>query len=235
MKAAQNATLDQMLACPAAMPMLRNQWYIAALSNELSEKPFARQICGDHIVFFRGANGDPIALADRCPHRGVPLSMGEVAGGNIRCPYHGFEFSRTGECVLVPSQSTINPQLRVRSYPLIEIGPYVWIWPGEEEADLSLLPDQEAIGITREGWRITPFFMMEFDCNYELLHENLLDTSHISFLHAGLIDSGAIAQAEVNTTYGDKSVRIGRDVIESRRRQWPPSSTSSPASRFSAR
>src|SRR3546814_13533756 len=56
--------------------------------------------------------------------------------------------------------------------------------------------------------------MMEFDCNYELLHENLLDTSHISFLHAGLIDSGAIAQAEVNTTYGDKSVRIGRDVIE---------------------
>jgi vanillate O-demethylase monooxygenase subunit len=140
--------------------------------------------------------------------------MGKVEGEIIRCPYHGFEYNQQGRCTLVPSQSTIVPQLAVRSFPLVEVGPYIWIWPGEGEGDMSLLPDQTAIGITRPGWRITPFFMMEMECNFEILHENLLDTSHISFLHAGLIDSGPIAEAKFKISQTETTVRISRDVIE---------------------
>ena len=208
------ATKEQMLACPAAMPMLRNQWYIAALSTEITSKPLLRQICGEDIVFFRTADGEAVALTDRCPHRGVPLSMGTAEGGILRCAYHGFEFDRAGHCTLVPSQSTVASQIRVRSYPVIEVEPYLWIWTGEGDGDRSLLPDQHAIGLTREGWRVTAFFKMEFDCNYELLHENLLDTSHISFLHTGLIDSGPIARAKANMEFKGNSVRVWRDVIE---------------------
>jgi len=69
-----------MLACPGVMPAPRNQWYIAALSSEVSRKVMTRQILQDHIVFFRTEDGTAVALGDRCPHRGVPLSMGTVQG-----------------------------------------------------------------------------------------------------------------------------------------------------------
>ena len=208
-------TKEQMLACPGVMPAPRNQWYIAALSSEVSRKVMTRQILEDHIVFFRTEDGTAVALADRCPHRGVPLSMGTVQGNGIRCAYHGFEFGKTGACTHIPSQSTIVEQLAVRSYPLVEVAPYIWIWMGLPlERDDSLLPDMHELGLTRPGYKVTPFFVVEMGCNFELLHENLLDTSHITFLHAGMIDGGTMAQADFQTSYKGGRVHISRQLIE---------------------
>jgi phenylpropionate dioxygenase-like ring-hydroxylating dioxygenase large terminal subunit len=208
-------TRKQLLSCPAAMTAPRNQWYIAALSQEVTRGMLARQILEDHIVFFRTEDGSPVALADRCPHRGVPLSMGTIQNDGIRCAYHGFEFGKSGACHRVPSQSRIVPQLAVQSYPLLEIGPYIWIWMGDPaHADQSLLPDQFALGITRPGWRITPLFVIEMGCNYQLLHENLLDVSHISFLHTGLLDTGSMASAAFKASYTGGRVKISRDLDE---------------------
>jgi phenylpropionate dioxygenase-like ring-hydroxylating dioxygenase large terminal subunit len=208
-------TRKQLLTCPAAMIAPRNQWYIAALSQEVTRAILARQILDDHIVFFRAEDGSPVGLADRCPHRGVPLSMGTIQGDVIRCAYHGMEFGKNGLCQRVPSQSKIAPQLAVKSYPLLEIGPYIWIWMGDPAtADESLLPDQFELGITRPGWRVTPMFVMEMACNYQLLHENLLDVSHISFLHPGLLDTGSMASASFKANYERGRVRISRDLNE---------------------
>src|SRR4029077_11043671 len=124
-------TRKNLLSCPAAMIAPRNQWYIAALSQEVTRGLLSRRILDDPIVFFRTQDGSPVGLADRCPHRGVPLSMGAIKDDVIRCAYHGFEFGKTGACHRVPSQSRIEPQLAVRSYPLREIGPYIWIWMGD--------------------------------------------------------------------------------------------------------
>jgi phenylpropionate dioxygenase-like ring-hydroxylating dioxygenase large terminal subunit len=208
-------TRKTLLSCPAAMIAPRNQWYIAALSQEVTRGMLARQILDDHIVFFRTEDGSPVGLADRCPHRGVPLSMGSIQNDAIRCAYHGIEFGRTGACHRIPSQSKILPQLSVQSYPLLEIGPYIWIWMGDQaQADESLLPDQFELGITRPGWRVTPLFVMEMACNYQILHENLLDTSHISFLHPGLLDTGSMATSSFKANYEGGKVRISRDLIE---------------------
>jgi phenylpropionate dioxygenase-like ring-hydroxylating dioxygenase large terminal subunit len=208
-------TRKRMLSCPAAMIAPRNQWYIAALSQEVTRGMLSRQILDDHIVFFRTEDGSPVGLADRCPHRGVPLSMGTIKDDAIRCAYHGFEFGKTGVCQRVPSQSRIMPQLAVQSYPLLEIGPYIWIWMGDPaRADESLLPDQFELGITRPDWKITPLFVMEMGCNYQLLHENLLDVSHISFLHAGMLDTGSMAAASFKASYAGGRVRISRDLNE---------------------
>jgi len=208
-------TRKQLLSCPAAMIPPRNQWYIAALSQEVTRSMLARRILDDHIVFFRTEDGSPVALADRCPHRGAPLSMGTIQDDVIRCAYHGIEFGRTGSCHRVPSQLRILPQLAVQSYPLREIGPYIWIWMGDPaEPDESLLPDQFALGITRPGWRVTPMFVMEMGCNYQLLHENLLDVSHISFLHPGLLDTGSMAATSFKASYQGGRVRISRDLNE---------------------
>ena len=208
-------TRKNLLSCPAAMIAPRNQWYIAALSQEVTRGLLSRRILDDPIVFFRTQDGSPVGLADRCPHRGVPLSMGAIKDDVIRCAYHGFEFGKTGVCHRVPSQSRIDPQLAVQSYPLREIGPYIWIWMGDPaEADESLLPDQFELGITRPGWRVTPILVMEMGCNYQLLHENLLDTSHISFLHPGLLDTGSMAAASFKVSYPGGRVRISRNLDE---------------------
>src|SRR5258705_490832 len=219
-------TKEQMLACPGVMPAPRNQWYIAALSGEVSRKVMKRQILQDHIVFFRTEDGAAVALADRCPHRGVPLSMGTVQGNGIRCAYHGFEFGKAGICTHIPSQTTIVDQLAVRSYPLFEVGSYIWFWMGlPAERDDSLLPDMYALGLTRPGYRVTPLFVMEIGCNFQMLHENLLDTSHITFLHPGMIDGGNMATASFNTSYKNGRVTISRDITETPTAPMPPRST----------
>jgi phenylpropionate dioxygenase-like ring-hydroxylating dioxygenase large terminal subunit len=208
-------TKEQMLTCPGVMPAPRNQWYVAALSSEVSRKVMTRQILDDHVVFFRTEDGTAVALADRCPHRGVPLSMGTVQGNGIRCAYHGFEFGKAGICTHIPSQTTIVDQLAVRSYPLFEVGSYIWIWMGlPAERDDSLLPDMYALGLTRPGYKVTPLFVMEIGCNFQMLHENLLDTSHITFLHPGMIDGGNMAKASFNTSYKNGRVTISRDITE---------------------
>ena len=75
---------------------LRNCWQVAAFSSEIGSAPLARTVIGEPIVFFRLASGDAVALADRCPHRLAPLSLGRVVGDQIQCGYHGLRFDHNG-------------------------------------------------------------------------------------------------------------------------------------------
>jgi phenylpropionate dioxygenase-like ring-hydroxylating dioxygenase large terminal subunit len=79
---------------------LRNAWYVAAWDREVSkEKPFARTLLNEPIVFYRQSDGTPVALEDRCCHRHAQLSLGVVVGDNLRCSYHGLKFDAAGACV----------------------------------------------------------------------------------------------------------------------------------------
>lgn len=73
----------------------KNTWYVACTPDEIAEKPLGRQICGEKIVFYRGAEGKVAAVEDFCPHRGAPLSLGFVRDGNLVCGYHGLEMAPT--------------------------------------------------------------------------------------------------------------------------------------------
>ena len=99
---------------------LRNCWYVAAWSDELGEEPLARTLLNEAVVLFRGRDGAPAALEDRCCHRALPLSLGTVEEGGLRCAYHGLLFDRRGACVEVPGQTRVPPGGAVRSYPLVE-------------------------------------------------------------------------------------------------------------------
>jgi phenylpropionate dioxygenase-like ring-hydroxylating dioxygenase large terminal subunit len=200
--------------CPATQPVLRDEWYVVAFSHEVgSDRPLQRFCCGDRLALFRGENGQPVALQDRCPHRGSPLSFGKVAGDALQCAYHGFRFNTAGRCVRVPTQSTILPELSVKSYPVVEKGGFVWVWPGEvAQADPALLPDCYDFGLDRPGWSAQPYFMIKIKANYSLLFENLLDTSHASFLHGTALDSGRGAVSPFRLENEDKMVRLIRDI-----------------------
>ena len=109
---------------------LRNCWYAAAWSKDLTDKPLAKTFLGAKVALFRTTSGRPAALEDRCCHRAAPLSRGEIMGDNLACGYHGLQFASTGECVLVPGQEHVPNGAKVRSYPVHERWGVVWIWMG---------------------------------------------------------------------------------------------------------
>jgi vanillate O-demethylase monooxygenase subunit len=208
-------TKTDMLACPPAMEFARNQWYVAAFSSEVGRHILRRQLLGDYVALYRTEDGTPVALADRCPHRGLPLSAGALDGDAIRCGYHGFTFAKSGQCIRVPSQATIPEKMGVRSYPLVEKSIWIWAWMGEPElADPTLIPDHKKLGLEDSNYTVTEFFRMDVPGNYQLLHENLLDVSHVTFLHPGLLDDGNVAGSKTALELADRSIRISRTMDE---------------------
>lgn len=200
--------------CPATQKVPRNEWYVVAFAQEVDDqRPLRRYCSGDRIVLYRTAKGEAVALQDRCPHRGSPLSFGKIVNDTLQCPYHGFRYGASGQCVRVPSQTAIAPELCVRAYPVVERGGFIWLWPGAPAAaDPALLPDCFEFGLDRPGWTAKPYLMLEIKANYTLLFENLLDTSHISFLHGTALDGGRMASSTFRLESEGKIVRLIREL-----------------------
>jgi phenylpropionate dioxygenase-like ring-hydroxylating dioxygenase large terminal subunit len=165
----------------APINYLRNTWYAAAWAEELGSEFLARTLLDEPLVFLRNAEGDPVALADRCPHRFAPLSLGKRVGDTIQCPYHGLRFGMDGKCVHNP-HGPVPPTAQLKSRPLLERYGMIWIWMGEPtRADAALLPDFSVIADT-EHFDIVRS-TMKTPANYQLGIDNLLDLSHAQFLH----------------------------------------------------
>jgi len=207
-------TVPHKAVCPATLGFVRNQWYAIAFSHEVGrDKPLHRICCGEPMALYRTQAGEAVALFDRCPHRGVPLSYGRIVGDAVQCAYHGFQFDASGACVCVPSQDYIPPELAVPSYTLVERSHFIWVWIGDKDkCDPALLPDHHELGLDRAGWQAKPYFVLEIASNYSLLFENLLDTSHISYLHGRALDSGRMALATFRTEHDANTVQIVRDL-----------------------
>lgn len=160
----------------------RNMWWMAAWSHEITDKPIARTLLDQALVLYRGATGSVVALDDRCPHRSAPLSEGRVCGDAIACPYHGLKFAPDGNCIEVPTQKNIPETLRVASYPLIERKGIVWIWLGGQAA-LEQTPNPPDELAPDSTWTtLRGYFHLEF--NYILLRENVIDLTHLPFVHS---------------------------------------------------
>ncbi|MEM9458551.1 MAG: aromatic ring-hydroxylating dioxygenase subunit alpha [Myxococcota bacterium] len=169
--------------------LLHNNWYVAAYSSEVVNKPLGRRICGRRIVLYRTAHGVAVALEDRCSHRGLPLSRGECEGDRIRCLYHGMEFDPTGDCVRVPGQSHIPNHAGIRSYPLVERDDLVWIWTGDPaRADPERIPPWKYH--SDPSWVHTKGFLA-VKANWQLIADNLLSLNHLQYVHRSTIGSPA--------------------------------------------
>ena len=125
----------------AAM-FLRNYWYVAAWSEEVGRKPLQRWLLNEPLAMWRRRDGTPAALADRCPHRGAPLSNGRIVGDDIECGYHGLSFCGDGGCTAVPGAGTLPAGLSTRAYPVVERWGRIFIWMGDPAlADEAKIPD----------------------------------------------------------------------------------------------
>jgi len=179
----------------------KRNWYVIASGDDVGSHPIARTVCGEPIVLFRTTTGVAVAMDDRCPHRGYPLSAGSLCGDEIQCGYHGLRFTQQGTCTWAPGQDRIPSRARVTPRPVAEVGPWVWIWTGDPAAPefdrLPLIP-----WFADAGW--AHVHGMEFlDARYGLLIDNLLDLSHETFLHGELIGTPEVAESPITTTIDD--------------------------------
>jgi phenylpropionate dioxygenase-like ring-hydroxylating dioxygenase large terminal subunit len=189
---------------------LRNCWYVLAWSHEVTDKPLARKVLGEPVVAYRMASGGIAALEDRCPHRFIPLSMGQCSGDHLRCGYHGLTFDRTGQCVEVPSQTFIPRGTRVKAYTAAEKFGWIWIWMGDAPADPAMIPDFHQL--TDARYRAVGK-TTHVRASYKLLIDNLMDLSHVGFVHTSTIgNAGMGAKGKLTTRRSREGVKVQRVV-----------------------
>jgi phenylpropionate dioxygenase-like ring-hydroxylating dioxygenase large terminal subunit len=175
--------------------LLRNSWYIAAWADEVGPSPLARRICDDPVVLFRDRQNRVAALADRCCHRAAPLHMGSVVEAGIQCGYHGLTFDGSGRCVRIPGQLRIPEDARVRSYPAVEKNQLVWLWMG----DPALADPAKIVGFPYHDDAAK--WPNKHDCypirgNYMLMVDNLMDLTHLGYLHAKTVGGNPAQHVE---------------------------------------
>ena len=210
---------------------LRNAWYAAAWSDELGDGGVVgRTIMKEPVVVYREGNGDVAALEDRCPHRFAPLSMGKVLGGNrIQCPYHGLEFDRSGRLRAQPARQQAHSE------------------PGAGEELSGHREAQGGLGLDgRQGApiqsKVPDFSVMDnvpelhttkrdsimIKANVELIIDNLLDLSHTSFLHEGILGNADTVESEIMVEQEGDDVTVKRHARDAEppgmnRLMWPQS------------
>lgn len=193
---------------------IRNQWYVAAYTQEVGRELLGRTVLGEPLVLYRTEAGEVVVLADRCVHRRYPLSLSRLEGDTVVCGYHGFTYDKTGACVSVPGQSRIPRTARVAGYPVVEQDSFVWVWIGDrDQADPKLVP--RAPWLDMPGWT-TVRGMEPLRARYGLLVDNLMDLSHETYLHGGYIGTPEVAETPISTEVDEENavVRVSRRMTD---------------------
>ena len=196
----------------AVSSFVMEQWYVAGTSAEVTDKPFARMICGEPLVLYRRTDASIAVLEDRCPHRKAPLSLGEVVGDDIRCGYHGAQFDGTGACTLIPSQRElpVPSTFKGKAYAAIERHDLIFVWMGAAElADPALIPDWSRN--TAEGWTAVHGYH-HVKGNYQLVIDNLLDLSHTTYVHKTTLAGPGVDETPMFVDVEGDVVRTGRII-----------------------
>lgn len=184
-----------------------NAWYMAAWSSEVSETLLARTLFGIPMVLFRMENGTPVIFHDRCPHRFAPLSLGKHKGDRLECGYHGLQFDATGACIANPGGSGFYPpNTRVRAFRVAERHRILWIWPGDTEvADEGAIPDLSLIPPVGGHDNVDNYIHVK--ANWLLEIDNIMDLTHVSFLHDGSLGNETMRTSEIEVKEKDGKVR----------------------------
>src|SRR5689334_5061851 len=183
--------------------MFRASWQPALLASELPEPgcpPVRVKLLSERLLAWRDSNGK-LALTDEfCAHRGVSLWFGRNEHGGLRCPYHGWKYDHTGQCVEVPSEPSESgycQKIKLKSYPLIERGGVLWTYMGPPDKQPPL-PEWEFATVPREQSFMSKRFQ---ECNYLQAMEGGIDSSHVSFLHSGELNTDPLFKGSKANEY----------------------------------
>jgi phenylpropionate dioxygenase-like ring-hydroxylating dioxygenase large terminal subunit len=188
-----------------------NGWYAAAWTEEITAALTERWICGVPLVLFRERSGRAVALDGTCPHRRYPLALGRLEDDIVACGYHGLGFDAHGACVRSPGSEHVQRAMQLRTYPLVERGGLIWLWPGDPElADAAQIVDR---------WLTDPAWVAVHDtkivnARQSLLIDNLMDLTHESSLHATTLGHAELMETPLLTQATPDFVRASRMMLD---------------------
>lgn len=164
---------------------LRNLWYFAMPGRRLPPgKAMRKTMLGEPLLMGRGGDGKPFAMRNVCPHRGMLLSYGRFDGREVECCYHGWRFNTDGVCTAIPclvsSQDVDVSKIRVQSYPCREVQGNVWVFFGDEDAELPDVPEIPDVPADAE-YKFAE--TMEFQSDIDHAVVGLMDPAHGPYVH----------------------------------------------------
>jgi phenylpropionate dioxygenase-like ring-hydroxylating dioxygenase large terminal subunit len=194
---------------------LRNYWHPIASADEVDGEPRQFHLLGESVVVYRDDHG-LVALKDLCIHRGTALSLGTVTpGGMLKCPYHGWEFDRTGACTKIPSrppEAPIPPTARASAYQVAEAYDTVWVALDDPVAPIPSFPDDQWAD---DGWRSFLAFVQTWDSSAGRALENFCDWGHLPFVHPGVLgDEDRPEVPEHDVWRSDDGLQLGFTIAQ---------------------
>jgi phenylpropionate dioxygenase-like ring-hydroxylating dioxygenase large terminal subunit len=184
---------------------VRNYWLPIALASSVESKPGQFKLLGQTIVAYRDGAG-PVVFKDWCAHRGAALSNGWLTDGNLTCPYHGWQYNRSGACVSIPSLmpgEKIPSNAKAIAYQAKEAYGLIWVCTSPLQTRLPEWPDN---AWDRTDFRVFCTGQYLWNANAARVIENALDFSHFNFAHKGLTElaDGPVIKPHKVDTQDDK-------------------------------
>src|ERR687892_1397320 len=217
LKTEVNELLTQTGPETPAGDLFRQYWLPALLAEELPENdcpPVRVKILSERLIAFRDTEGRYGLIDEFCAHRGVSLWFGRNEEGGIRCAYHGWKYDVTGQCLEVPSEpeeSGFCKKIKLKSYPLVKIGDILWTYmgaperqPAHPEWEFALVPPEQTFTSKRLQ-----------ECNWLQAMEGGIDSSHVSFLHSGNLNSDPLFKGSKGNQYNLNDLKPVFEVVES--------------------
>jgi phenylpropionate dioxygenase-like ring-hydroxylating dioxygenase large terminal subunit len=197
--------------------LFRCYWIPALLARELPENecpPVRVKLLGERLLAWRDTQGRYSLVDEFCAHRGTSLWVGRNEENGLRCPYHGWKYDWTGQCIEVPSEpeeSGFCKKIKLKSYPLVERGGVLWTYLGPSDKQPQL-PEWEFALVPAEQ-SFTSKRIQE--SNWLQAMEGGIDSSHVSFLHRGDLDSDPLFRGAKANQYNLRDTRPVFEVVES--------------------
>jgi phthalate 4,5-dioxygenase len=197
--------------------LFRSYWLPALLTQELPENecpPVRVQLLSERLLAFRDTKGRYGLIDEFCAHRGVSLWFGRNEENGLRCPYHGWKYDHTGQCIEVPSEpaeSGFCKKIKLKSYPLIERGGVLWTYMGPPEQQPPP-PEWEFATVPADQSYMSKRLQ---ESNWLQAMEGGIDSSHVSFLHRGDLNSDPLFKGAKGNQYNLSDSRPVFEVVES--------------------
>jgi phenylpropionate dioxygenase-like ring-hydroxylating dioxygenase large terminal subunit len=186
---------------------IKNAWYVGGWASEVKFKNLtSKVILNQPLIFYRDSSGNVVAMEDRCCHRHAPLSKGRIEGDNVRCMYHGLKFDKTGQCIEIPGSNRIKKNMRVQTFPVVQRHNLIWVWLGNP----TLANQDDIINcpfLDDDEWKYTEDYLF-YQSDYRLIVDNLLDASHLNYVHANSIGSNPNTQVPTKTSRTDFGLHV---------------------------
>ena len=217
LKPEQNALATQTGPGTPMGDLFRRFWLPALLAQELPAPdcpPVRLKMLSERMVAFRDTQGRLGLIDEFCAHRGVSLWFGRNEENGIRCPYHGWKYDVNGQCIEVPSEpaeSGYCNKIKLKSYPMIERGGVIWVYMGPPEHQPPF-PEFEFATVPPQQSYVSKRFQ---ECNFLQAMEGGIDSSHVSFLHSGSLNTDPLFKGAKGNQYNLNDRKPIFEVVES--------------------